>query len=67
MSNTDTVIRKMVADPANRQMTVTAYSKEDGEVTVVIPTSGMEADALPEAIEHALKQKREADDAANAD
>ena len=67
MSTKDTVIRKMEANPAERQMIVTAYSKDDGEVTVVIPTSGMEADSLPAAIEAALKAKREADDAANAD
>jgi hypothetical protein len=67
MTNPEYVIRKMESDPANRQMTVTAFSEEDGEVTVIVPTAGLDADALPDAIAAVLKVKRDAGDAANAD
>lgn len=67
MNAGDYVIRKMTSNPAERQMTVTAYNKEHGEVTVLIPTSGMEADSLPDAIEAAYRAKIEAAEAAEAD
>lgn len=67
MSKDDYVIRKMESNPAERQMLVTAYNKEHGEVTVLIPTSGMEADSLPAAILAAYRAKVEAAEAAEAD
>lgn len=67
MSDNDFVIRKMTGDAAQRQLTVTAYRKDVGEVTVTVPTSGIDGDALPAAIEHALTLKLESDEAANAD
>lgn len=66
MTDPTYVIRALEGDPANRQVTVRAYSEATGEVVVTVPTADMDADALPEAIKHALSQKAEADDAANA-
>lgn len=67
MSETGFVIRKLEGSAAERQVRATAYREDVGEVTVTVPTSGVDADQLPNAIEHAIRVKLEAASAAEAD